>query len=1047
MQNKGVIRLFAIVFSLICIYELSFTVVSNRVAADAAEYANGDAEREQNYLDSMLTQPVIDLGTESLTWTYAEVKEEEINLGLDLKGGMNLILEVSVRDILLELADGTDDPTFRRALANADEASTNTDRAYAEVFFEELDKLIAEEGNNRLYKNPAFFGTRKMSELLGSLDATNEEYKNYILGEVDKAVEQVYIVLKARIDQFGVVQPNLQRLEGTGRILVELPGVKNPDRIKTGITPTAELKFWGAFKGYEVIPYMDQVNTALRDIVDNPNAVEEAEGNDEVVDAIEDQAEEVVDNDDFNVDDFMGEELEGDSAVASADTTAADSAAIAAEQAFNPLYDIFLPNWRQNANQQLQFVPGPVVGFVKPQDTALLMDYLRIPQVEALRGSQLRYAKFVFGRPDANNGYLAMYALQSDRDGNAPMDGEVVTDARPDFENGNSVVTLAMNGRGSVQWAELTRTLSQQPDQFDTQEFNPGGENPGRRGYIAITLDDVVYSAPGVDEEIAGGRTSIRGQFTPEEADDLSTVLRTGKLPVPTRIVQSDVIGPTLGAEAISASLNSFMIAFLVVMIYMILYYSFAGIAADISLLVNMLFIFGVLASAGVVLTLPGMAGIVLTIGMAVDANVIIYERIREELANGKDTRLAIRDGYKFSYSAIIDANITTLLTAIALAIFGTGPIRGFATTLIIGIFSSVFTAIFITRLVFEWRLRKTQNIPFSTGFSKGILQKANFNFINRRKVAYIISGLLIAVSIGSLATKSLNLGVDFLGGRSYTVRFDQPVEVTGIASSLSEHFVNEDGESFTPIVKTLGEPSQVVITTEYRYAQSGADVDMLIQQELYEGVKEFYANEIDFETFLNPDNNTGIVQSRQVGATIADDIERAAVWAVFFSLLVIFVYILVRFNKPQYSFGAIAAIIHDVIIVFGIFSIFDGILPFQLEVDQAFVAAILTVIGYSLNDTVVVFDRVREYYSHYHKKRSLESILNSAMNGTLSRTLNTSMTTLVVLLIILIFGGESIRGFIFAITVGVLVGTYSSLFVATPIVYDTTKDKGEDNK
>lgn len=1041
MQNKGVIRLFAIIFSLVCLGELSYTFVANGVASDAREYANGDADREQDYLDSMLNVEVIDLGTEALTWTYAEVKEREINLGLDLRGGMNVILEVSVRDILLNLAGDPNDPMLRQALANSDEGSANSDEAYIDIFYREMDALIAADGGTRNYNEPTLFGTQRTNERLGDFNATEEELKDFIRSEVNEAVSQVYTVLKARIDQFGIVQPNVQRLEGTGRILVELPGVKDPERVKEVIITTAELKFWGAFKGYEVLPYLDDVNTLLRDIVPNPNETEEGTTDEQSESTDEDQSS------DFNVDEFLTTAETDSTESDSADSTAVagdETDSTATDRQFNPLYELFYPSVNQDGTQ---YVQGPSIGFIRPSDTAKFMEYLNMARVRSMRPANLRYAKIVFGRPDPNTGVLTIYALQGNRDNEAPLEGDVVTDARQDYEAGRAVVTLAMNATGANKWSDLTRELSQQQDMFDTEEFQGGQENPGFRGYIAITLDDVVYSAPSVDKEIPGGRTTISGQFTAQEAQDLATVLKAGKLPVPTRIVQSDIIGPTLGREAINASLNSFLIAFIVVMIYMVLYYNFAGVVADISLLVNMLFVFGFIASNSIVLTLPGMAGIVLTIGMAVDANVIIYERIREELANGKDTRLAIRDGYKHSYSAIIDANLTTLLTAIALFIFGTGPIAGFATTLMVGIVASVFTAIFITRLVFEWRLKRKENVTFSTKISRGLLKNTNIDFIGKRKTAYVISGILIVASIASLSTKGLNYGVDFLGGRSYTVRFDQPVDVQDIANSLAGQFVDDEGNSFQPTVKTLGDASQVVITTEYLVAETGTEIDERIQSELFAGVSQFFANEIDEESFMAQDDQEaiGLVASRQVGPTIADDIGRNAVFAVIFSLIAIFVYILARFSKPQYSLGAIAAIVHDVIIVFGIFSIFDGILPFQLEVDQAFVAAILTVIGYSLNDTVVVFDRVREYFSHYHKKRSMSSILNSAMNGTLSRTLNTSITTLVVLLIILIFGGESVRGFIFAITVGVVIGTYSSLFVATPAVYDTTKDKNED--
>ncbi|KAB2809747.1 protein translocase subunit SecDF [Phaeocystidibacter luteus] len=1034
MQNKGVIRLFAIVLALVCFWELSFTFVSNSVETNATEVANGDADKRQAILDSMLNQEVMNLGFAK--YTYAEVKDREINLGLDLRGGMNVILEVSVRDILLNLADNSDDVMLRKALAHTDSAVTNSQEAYVEIFFTELDRLIAEAGGMRAYTDPALFGTPSITKRAG-VNVGTEEVKALIRQDVTEAVDNVYTVLKARIDQFGVVQPNIQQLEGSGRILVEMPGVKDPDRAKQVISSTAKLEFWKAFKAYEVIDHLAAANTRLRDLVENPNA------------SNEEDADSTSDDTGFNADDFVAlddADSSATDAISSPDSSGTEADTSAAST-FNPLFELVSINFNQQT-QSINF--GPTVGFVRVADTAKVLSYLNRREIRSLRPANLRYVKWSFGTKTEGSAFVPLYALAGNRENVPELSGDVITDARQDFEGGRPSVSLNMDGVGANTWARLTERLSQEEDLFD--QAGSGFETPGegggdgRRGYVAIALDGVVYSAPSVNKSIPGGRTSISGSFDIQEAQDLATVLRAGKLPVPTKIVQSDVIGPTLGAEAISASFSSFLIALLLVMVYMILYYNFAGIVADISLVTNMLFIFGIIAGMGIVLTLPGMAGIILTIGMAVDANVIIYERIREELANGKDVKLAIRDGYKHSYSAIIDANLTTLLTAIALFVFGTGPIRGFATTLGVGIVFSVFSAIFVTRLVYEWRLSRKASITFSTKFSEGMLKKVNIDFISKRKVAYIISGILIVISIASLATKGLNQGVDFVGGRSYTVRFDQPVDVQEISNSLSEQFVGEDGTVYSPIVKTLGEASQVVITTKYRIDETGAEVDKAIEAALYEGVSGFYASPIESEAFLaqTDESAVGLVASRQVGPTIADDIGRDAVLAVIFSLLAIFVYILVRFSKMQYSFGAIAAIIHDVIIVFGIFSIFDGILPFQLEVDQAFVAAILTVIGYSLNDTVVVFDRVREYYSHYHKKRSLSSILNSAMNGTLSRTVNTSMTTLIVLLIILIFGGESIRGFIFAITVGVVVGTYSSLFVATPVVYDSTKEKND---
>jgi SecD/SecF fusion protein len=551
----------------------------------------------------------------------------------------------------------------------------------------------------------------------------------------------------------------------------------------------------------------------------------------------------------------------------------------------------------------------------------------------------------------------------------------------------------------------------------------------------------MVYSYPRVINEISGGRTQIEGGFSLDEASDLANVLKAGKLPVPARVIQADVVGPSLGKEAISASMNSFLIAFLVVFAYMVFYYSGGGVAANLALLVNMFFIFGILDAISAVLTLPGMAGIVLTIGMAVDANVLIFDRIREELAAGKDTRTAVKDGYSGSRGAILDSNATTLITAIILFTVGTGPIKGFATTLIIGILSSLFTAIFVSRLYIEWKLSRGGSISFTTKATEKWFVNTNFNFMKTRKPAYIISGALVVISIIALFTKGLSYGVDFEGGRTYQVRFDQPVEVSKVSSSLSKVFVDANGKSFSPIVKTLGSPDQVVITTNFRISESGSEVEEALRAQLYTGVKGLYATPPTAAAFENPgENGLGIVSYRQVGPTVADDIANSAVWAILFSLLGIFIYLLVRFSRWQYSFGAVVALMHDVVLTLGAFALFDGILPFSLEVDQAFIAAILTVIGYSINDTVVVFDRVREMIGFGPKAKPTSGVVNEALNATLSRTFNTSMTTIVVLLVIFFLGGEVLRGFIFAILFGIVVGTYSSLFIASPILYDTSK-------
>lgn len=1014
MQNKGVITLFAVVFALACLYELSFTFIAKSVVGDAQEYAAGDVAKENRYLDSMLSQEVYPL----LGFTYSEVKNREINLGLDLKGGMNVILEISVKDVIQGISNNSPDPMLAQALANTDNAQSNSQSAYVESFFIEFDKLNQASGAPRPYADPTLFGTPEMTDRIG-FNATDNEVKNAIRGDVDAAVINVFTVLRARIDQFGVVQPNIQRLEGTGRILIELPGVKDPSRVQKLLQSTAELQFWNLYEASEILPYLVQVNEKLRTIVERPNSTETSSTDSaEATDA-------------FDIDAIANVE-EGDSTETADTTIEGDTTATAtadadsiADQQFNPLFEVFGPS----VNQQGQPMEGPRIGYAAIKDTQKINAYLRLPQVRSMLPANMRYTKFLWtNKPEKGTDVLILIAVKGNRDNKPDLDGGVVVDARSDFDEFNRpVVNMTMNGTGAQQWQRLTAEAAQQ--------------NPKRS--VGVVLDKYVYSYPQVQGEISGGSTRISGNFTVEEADDLANILKAGKLDAPARIIQADVVGPSLGKEAVQASIRSFLIALAIVLLYMLFYYSQAGAVADFSLIVNMFFIFGILDALGAVLTLPGMAGIVLTIGMAVDANVLIFERIREELAQGKGLRAAIKDGYNHSYSAIIDANVTTLLTGVILYWFGTGPIRGFATTLIIGILTSLFCAIFISRLVFEWRMGKTTTIGFFAKYTRDWWTKVDFDFLGKRKMAYIISGGLVLASLISLGTRGLNLGVDFQGGRSFQVRFDQNVNVSDIANAVSAKFVDDEGNKFSPIVKTLGEPNQVIITSNYRIGETGVEVDELINNELFEALRPFYVKDIDKNHFLTEtEDGLGLVSSRVVGPTIADDIQSAAVLAVLVSLIVIFIYIMIRFRKWQFSLGAVAALAHDVIIVLGAFSLLNGLVPFQLEIDQAFIAAILTVIGYSLNDTVVVFDRIREYDSHYHAKRSLKDIFNGAINQTLSRTFNTSITTFFVMLIIFLFGGESIKGFMFALLMGIIIGTYSSLFVASPITYDTRKDK-----
>ena len=990
MQNKGLITAFAIALGLASLYQLSFSWVANGVASDAEEFSAGDSKVKAAYLDSMMTQEVYPM----LGYTYAEVKKREMNLGLDLKGGMNVILEVSVKDVLKGVVANAQDPMFVQAIANTDAAQSQGQDNYLNTFFTEFDKLSAETGGGRLLSDASLFGTPEMTDKVG-FNASNDAVQAEIRRDVEAAIANVFTVLRARIDQFGVVQPNIQRLEGTGRILVELPGVKDPARVQKLLQSTAELQFWNMYEGAEVLPFLVNVNERMRDLV-------EAEKT------------EVAETESFDTMSIDGTE--------EADSTASDSTDVLSN--VNPFFEIFRPMVSETG-QSLQ---GPRVGYSLIRDTAKVNAMLKRPEIQQIMNQELRNAKFLWSnKPEPGSDIITLLAIKTNREGTPELDGGVIVDARPDLDEYNrNIVTMAMNGSGAQKWQRLTAEAAAQ--------------TPKRS--VAVVLDNYVYSYPQVQNEIAGGRTQITGNFTAEEASDLANILRAGKLDAPARIIQADVVGPSLGKEAISDSINSFAIALALVLLYMYFYYSGAGLVANLALLVNMFFIFGILNSFGAVLTLPGMAGIVLTIGMAVDANVIIFERIREELRLGKGLRAALVDGYKNSNSAIIDANVTTLIVGIILYSFGTGPIRGFATTLIIGILTSLFSALFISRVVFESRLGKKKNVAFSTKTTENWYTNINFDFLSKRRLAYIVSSIVIVIGLASLFTKGLNLGVDFVGGRSFQVRFDQSVEVSDVAESLSEVLVDAEGNAFTPVVKTLGESNQVIITTNYRIGETGPTVDEDITNKLYAGVSEFFSEEISREDFFTDETEEaiGLVGSRVVGPTIADDIKTGAVYSIIFSLIVVFLYILGRFRKWQFSLGAVAALLHDVLFVLGLFSILDGVLPFQLEVDQAFIAAILTVIGYSLNDTVVVFDRIRENMGS--RKANFEAGVNKSLNQTLSRTFNTSLTTFFVLLVIFLFGGEVIRGFMFALLVGVLVGTYSSLFIATPVMFDASKEK-----
>ena len=999
MQNRNVIRIFAIIFAIVCLYQLSFTWVADGVEEDAVAYAanfNEDEReaKEKFYLDSINSEEVYDILLTS--YTYSECKQREINLGLDLKGGMNVTLEVMVIDVVKALSNQNKDESFNAAIANTLKAQEDSQDDFVTIFGREYEKL-APSANTGL---SAIFSTPDLRDKV-QFSSTNQEVIEVLKIEVEDAISRSFNILRSRIDRFGVTQPNIQRLETAGRILVELPGIKDPERARKLLQSTAQLEFWETYEYRELFQGLESANAFLRETAEAA-AEEEVDGEVEEVEEAE-----VVEED-------VAEEATDLLAEIEADTLATDSAAnsLSFEEfaAENPLYAVLYPN----VDQQNQLREGPVVGMCAVKDTAALNIYLKDDAIRKFFPVDVKFAYTV--KPyDPDGKFVQLVALKSDRNGKSAMEGDVVTDAVQTFGQfaSSAEVSMEMNAEGGKQWKRLT------------------AENIGKS--VAIVLDGYVYSYPTVQAEIAGGRSSITGNFSVNEAKDLANILKSGKLPAPARIIEEAIVGPSLGEEAISSGLTSFMFALLLVLVYMIFYYNGAGVVSNIALLANIFFIFGVLSSLGAVLTLPGIAGIILTIGMSVDANVLIYERIREEIKNGKGLRLAITDGYNSAYSSIIDANVTTLLTGIILYTFGTGPIKGFATTLIIGILTSLFAAIFITRLVISARLNKGKSISFATKLTDGAFKNINIDFIGKRKRFYVLSAIIVLLGAGSLVTKGLNYGVDFVGGRTFVVRFDNTVDNEALRAALTDVFVDEDGLNYAPQVKTFGDDNQVKITTSYMIESSEITTDEIVESKLSEGLA---STGFQYE----------IMSSQKVGPTIADDIKDAAVWSVFFSLLVIFLYILVRFRKWQFSLGAVIAVFHDVLIVLSIFSVFYGILPFSLEIDQAFIAAILTIIGYSLNDTVVVFDRVREYMMN-NKKKGVHELMNGALNSTLSRTINTSLTTFVVLLIIFIFGGEVIRGFMFALMVGVIVGTYSSLFVASPIMLDTIKRQEEKPK
>ena len=1003
MQSKGAIRFVAILLILACLWQLSFTLVSSiqgkraekaaekKVAlteqsaafaripeADRAYYLDSVAkDAERSFTDSLMAEKVY------LGYTYKDVRSKEINLGLDLKGGMNVMLQVQLQDLVKALSGNNTTPEFTRALELAKERSVNSQSDYITLFAEAWKEV---SGGQRLSQ---VFGTYEMRDRIKP-ESTDDEVISVIKSEAESAVANSFNVLRNRIDRFGVTQPSIQKIGNSGRILVELPGVKEPERVRKLLQGTASLEFWTTFDAAEITPYLMDANQALSEILSTLDEEEVPAASAEK--------------------DIVAEELAQN----------ADAENLEAYRKANPLFAVLQPSQaRGNA----------CIGYAAIKDTALVNRYLSMPQIKDIFPSELRPMWSV--KPASylqSDNIYELVAIKADsRDGQAPLDGSAVTDARVSYDNGRGGypgVSMTMNAEGANTWAHLTK------------------DNIGKQ--IAIVLDGTVYSYPTVQGEISGGSSSITGNFSVEEATDLVNVLKSGKLPAPATIVQEQVVGPSLGAKSIKDGMISFIIGFVLVLLYMILFYKGAGFAADFALLTNVVLLFGTLASFGAVLTLPGIAGLVLTLGMAVDANVIIYERIKEELKAGKGLSKAVADGYKNAYSAIIDGQLTTLITGLILFFFGSGPVKGFATTLIIGIITSVLTSIFITRLVFEARIARGKNITFERSWSANFLKNTKVDFIKARRYSYIISGALILIAIGSIAFKGFTYGVDFTGGRTYVVRFDQPVLAEDVRAAVNEVFdaaaaQDENIKGASVEVKQFGGDSQMKITTSYKVDIDDSAVDTEIEGMLYTALQGFFAEELSQSDFVSSlDNPNGIISSDKVGASIASDIRRDAIIAVILALIAIFLYIALRFRGWAWGLGGVVSLAHTAIIIIGFFSLFSGILPFNLDVDQTFIAAILTIIGYAINDNVVIFDRIREMRA-LHPNGDIKDMTNTALNATLTRTVNTSVSTLLPMLAIAIFGGESIRGLSVALCLGVVIGTYASIMIGTPIMYDAT--------
>ena len=988
MQNKGFVKVFAILLTLVCVFYLSFSFVTRHYNNKAKEYAKGDLKLEQDYLDSLSNEKVW-FGN----WTLKQCREMEISLGLDLKGGMNVILEVSVPDVIKALADNKTDEAFNQALATAAKQAISSQDDVITLFVREYHRIAPDARLSEL------FATQQLKDKVNQ-KTSDAEVEKVLRSEVKAAVDNSYNVLRTRIDRFGVVQPNIQSLEDKmGRIMVELPGIKEPERVRKLLQGSANLEFWETYNAKDVAPYLQAADNKLRSILANEAPADSA-AVDSTAAPVMAQATSTADS--------LAAALKGENKAQTVD--------LAQIKKEHPLLAVL----QVNSSGQ-----GPVVAYANYKDTAEINKYLSMREIQAELPKDLRLKWGVSAYEyDPKGQTFELYAIRStERNGRAPLEGDVVVSAKDEYDQfGKPAVSMSMNTDGSRRWAQLTK------------------QNIGKS--IAIVLDGYVYSAPNVNTEITGGNSQITGHFTPEQAKDLANVLKSGKMPAPARIVQEDIVGPSLGQASINAGVFSFIVALILLMIYMCSMYGFIpGMVANGALVLNMFFTMGILSSFQAALTMSGIAGMVLALGMAVDANVLIYERTKEELRAGKGVKKALADGYSNAFSAIFDSNLTSIITGVILFNFGTGPIRGFATTLIIGILISFFTAVFMTRLVYEYFMNKDKwlNLTFSSKISKNLMTNVHFDFMGRNKQWFTITGIILVICIGSLFVRGLSQSIDFTGGRNFKVQFENAVEPEQVRELIASKF----GDSNVSVIAIGTDKKTVRISTNYRIEEEGNNVDSEIEAYLYETLKPVLTQNITLETFIDRENHTGgsIVSSQKVGPSIADDIKTSAMWSVVLALIAIGLYILIRFRNIAYSVGSVAALTSDTLMILGAYSLCWGWMPFSLEIDQTFIGAILTAIGYSINDKVVIFDRVREFFGLY-PKRDRKQLFNDSLNTTLARTINTSLSTLIVLLCIFILGGDSIRSFAFAMILGVVIGTLSSLFIASPIAYMMMKNK-----